>query len=47
MPFSWLYLACLVRRLSVSAIALSIEPVMRSAYIITLPFSFRAARPIV
>ena len=47
MPFSWLYCTCLARLLSVSAMARSIDPVIRSAYMMTFPFSFLAALPIV
>ena len=45
--FSSLYLTCLARRRFVSSKARFIESVTRSAYMITRPFTLRAARPIV
>ncbi len=46
-PCSVLYATWIVRRRSVSPIAARIAAVSLSAYISTLPFTFRAARPIV
>ena len=46
-PCSLLYLICIALLLLVSDMALSIESVSSSAYIITLPSVFLAARPIV
>ena len=47
MPCSSLYAACFFRRRLVSSMAFFIDRVTVSAYIMTLPCSFRAARPIV
>ena len=46
-PCSLLNFICKLRLLSVASIASRIESVIESAYIITLPFEFLAARPIV
>ena len=47
MPCALLYSSCILRRRLVSSIALFMLPVMVSAYMMTLPSAFRAARPIV
>ena len=47
MPCSRLYSSCVARRARVSLIAFFIESVSRSAYMITLPRTLRAARPMV
>ena len=47
MPFASLKALCFARRRSVSSSAHSSEPVMRSAYRITRPSMFLAARPMV
>ena len=45
MPCSALYASCRARRRVVSAIALRMDAVSTSAYMITRPFTWRAARP--
>jgi hypothetical protein len=45
MPCSVLYACCRVRRRSVSLMAMRIESVIVSAYMMTRPFTLRAARP--
>ena len=47
MPCSSLYASWIARRRAVSSIARCIESVILSAYIMTFPSAFRAARPIV
>ena len=47
MPCSLLYACCAARRLLVSSMARRMLPVMVSAYMMTRPSAFRAARPIV
>ena len=47
MPCSVLYATCFSRRRLVSSMAKAIESVTRSAYMMTSPETFRAARPIV
>ena len=47
MPWASLYCICFVLRRSVSSMVSCIEAVMVSAYMITLPFTFLAARPAV
>ena len=47
MPCCRLYCICLLRRRSVSSMVTRIDSVILSAYIMTLPFTLRAARPAV